>query len=202
MIDVLEVQARRGFVEDVKRAARVALRQLTREFHPLRLAAGQGRRRLTEADVGQPHIHQGLQLARDRRHRLEERQGVLHGHLQHFVNVLALIANVEGFAVVALALAHIAGHVDVRQEVHLDFADAVALTGLAAAAFDVEAEASGLIAARARLLGARKQLSHRREDARVRGRIGARGAPDGALIDVDALVDVLQALQRAVPGGA
>ena len=139
-----------------------------------------------------------MQLARDRRHRLEERQGVLHGHLQHFVNVLALVAHVQGFAVVAFALTHIAGHVDVRQEVHLDFADPVALTGLTAAAFDVEAEASGLIAARARFLGARKQLSHRREDTRVGGRVGARCASDGALIDVDTLVDVLQALQRAV----
>ena len=40
--DVLEMESRRGFVEDVERAARVAFRKLRREFDALALAARQG----------------------------------------------------------------------------------------------------------------------------------------------------------------
>jgi hypothetical protein len=66
-------------------------------------------------------------------------------------DVAALVADLERLAVVALALADVAGHVDVGQEVHLDLDHAVALAGLAAAALHVEAEAPGVVAARARL---------------------------------------------------
>jgi hypothetical protein len=89
--------------------------------------------------------------------------GVLDGHLEHFVDGLALVADIQGLAVVALALADVAGHVDIRQEVHLDLDHAVALAGLAAAALDVEAEAARLVAAGARFLGAGEQLANRRE---------------------------------------
>jgi hypothetical protein len=61
---------------------------------------------------------------------------------------LPLELDLQRLAVVALALADVAGDVDVGQEVHLDLDDAVALAGLAAAALDVEGEAPGLVAAR------------------------------------------------------
>ena len=78
------------------------------------------------------------------RHRLEEGQRVLDRHVEHLVDALALVVDLQRLAVVALALADVAGHVDVGQEVHLDLDHAVALAGLAAPALDVEAEAPGL----------------------------------------------------------
>ena len=122
----------------------------------------------------------------------EEVQCVLDGHVQHLVDVLALVADLQGFPVIALALTDVAGHIDIGQEVHLHLGDAVALAGLAAATLDVEAEPAGFVAPRARFLGAGKQLPDRGEDAGVGGRVGARRAADGALVDVDALVDVLE----------
>ncbi|MNL06527.1 hypothetical protein D3C87_1271640 [compost metagenome] len=56
------------------------------------------------------------------------------------MDALALVFDLKGFAVVALALAHIAWHVDVWQEVHFHFDQAVALARFAAATFDVERE--------------------------------------------------------------
>ena len=41
LLNVLEVQAGGGFVQDVKRLAGVALGEFARELHPLRFAAGQ-----------------------------------------------------------------------------------------------------------------------------------------------------------------
>ena len=52
--------------------------------------------------------------------------------------------------VVAASAAHIAGDIDIGQEIHFDALQAVALAGLAAAAFYVETEAAGFVAALAR----------------------------------------------------
>ena len=56
---------------------------------------------------------------------------------------LSAVLHLQRLAIVALALADVAGDVDVGQEVHLDLDDAVALAGFAAAALDVEGEAPG-----------------------------------------------------------
>ena len=114
---------------------------------------------------------------------------------------LPLNSDLERLAVVALALADVAGDVDVGQEVHLDLDDAVALAGLAAAALDVEREAAGLVAARLGLGQAGEPFADRREGAGVGRRVGARRAADRRLVDVDDLVEVLEALDAVVRGG-
>src|SRR4029079_15286424 len=91
---------------------------------------------------------QGLEGLAHARHRLEELGGLLDGHVEHVGDGLALEQDLQRLAVVALALADVAGDVDVGQEVHLDLDAAVALAGLAAAALDVEGEAARLVAAR------------------------------------------------------
>src|SRR3546814_10886608 len=79
-------------------------------------------------------------LVADARHRLEELDRVLHRHVQNVGDGLALERHLQRLAVVALAVAHVAGDVDIRQEVHLDLQHAVALTGLAPPDLDVEGE--------------------------------------------------------------
>ena len=106
------------------------------------------------------------------------------------MDVLALVAYFQCLAVVALALADVAGHVDVRQEVHLYLGHAVSLAGLAAATFYVEAETPGLVTPGAGLLGAGKQLPHGGENTGIGRRVGAGCAPNRALVDVDAFVDL------------
>ena len=54
--DVVKVQARGGFVEEVKRFARGGSRQFGCEFDALCLAAGKRCGRLTEAEITQAHI--------------------------------------------------------------------------------------------------------------------------------------------------
>ena len=95
-------------------------------------------------------------------------------------------------------MADLARHVDVRQEVHLDLLDAVALAGLAAAALDVEREAAGRVAVHARFRQLREEVADEVEELGVGGGVRARRAPDRALVDVDHLVDLLQALDPIV----
>ena len=127
---------------------------------------------------------------------------LLDAHLEHLGDVLALVADLERLAVVALALADLAGHVHVGQEVHLDLDLPVALAGLAAAALDVEAEAAGLVAAQLALGRLREELADVVEHAGVGGRVAARRAADGRLVDVDDLVEVLGAVDAVVLAGA
>ena len=113
---------------------------------------------------------------------------------------LLLKRDFERLAVVALALADVAGDIDVGQKVHLDLDDAVALAGLAAAALDVEGEAAGLVAARLRFRQAGEPFADRREGAGIGRRVGARRAADRRLVDVDDLVDMLQPLDACRAG--
>ena len=192
------MQARGRLVEDVERAPGVALRELERQLHALRLAARERRRRLAQPHIAQSDVDQRLQLPGDRRDRGEEAGRLAHGQLQHFVDVASLVAHLQRLAVVALAVAHVAGDVEVGQEMHLDLGDAVALAGLATAALDVEGEAPGVIPALACLGHAREQLPDGREQSRIGCRVGARRAADRALVDADRLVEVLQAGDRIV----
>src|SRR3546814_8781662 len=75
--------------------------------------------------------------------------------------------HLQRLAVVALAVAHVAGDVDIRQEVHLDLQHAVALTGLAPPALDVEGEAPRLVSARLRFRQAGEPVADVGEGAGV-----------------------------------
>ena len=81
--------------------------------------------------------------------RAEIGHGFVDRHVQHLGDRLAAELDVQRLAVVARALAGVAGHEHVRQEVHFYLKHAVALARLAAAALDVEAEPAGFVAARA-----------------------------------------------------
>ena len=146
----------------------------------------------------------GLELGGDGRDVPEELDRLADGHVEHIGDGLALVGDLERLAVVAGAATDLARDVDIGEEVHLDLDDAVAPTSLAAAAADVEGEAAGLVASHAGLGGLGEELADLVEDAGVGGGVRARRAADGRLVDVDDLVDVLDALDIVVlaPHGA
>ena len=103
----------------------------------------------------------------DRGHGFEEGERILNGHIENFGDILAFVLDFQCFTVVTLALADITGNVDVGQKVHLDFGDAVALTGLTAAATYIEAEPTGFVASRPSFLRPREKLAHGGKDAGI-----------------------------------
>ena len=172
------------------------LGQLLRQLDPLRLAARQRRRRLSELDVAEADLAQRLQLLPDLGDVLQELAGLGDGHVEHVGDAGLAVVHLQRLAVVAPAAAGLALDVDVGQEVHLDAQDAVALAGLAAPALDVERVAPRLVAARLRLGQVGEQIADVREHAGVGRRVRARRAADRRLVDVDHLVDVLQPVER------
>ena len=173
-----------------------------RELDALRLAARQRRRRLAEPHVVEPDVVQRLQPPADLRDVGEELERLLDRHLEHVGDRLALEADVERLAVVALAVALLARDVDVRQEVHLDLDLPVAAADLAAPALDVEREAARLVAARPRLLRLGEQVADLVEQPDVGRRVRPRRAADRRLVDADDLVELLEAasMRLCAPG--
>src|SRR3546814_13035491 len=91
--------------------------------------------------------------------------------------------HLERFAVVAFAVARLARHIDVGQEVHLDLDQPVAGAGLAPPALDVEAEPPGLVPARLAFGQPREPVADDRDGACVSGGSAARGAAERRLVD-------------------
>ncbi len=206
LFDVREVEPRGRLVHEVEGLARGTLGQLEGQLDPLGLPAREGQGGLPELDVAQPHGQEGVHAVGDRGDVLEEGGRLLDGHVQDLGNVLSLVADVQGVRVEALPVADVAGDVDVGQEVHLDPDGAVSLAVLAAAALHVEAEASGLPAPGLGFRQGGEEVPDVGEDPDVGGGVRAGGPADGALVDVDDLVDVLDALQGVElslgPGGS
>ena len=149
-----------------------------------------------EADV-----NEGAQVTGDGGDAGEEVGPLLDRHVQHVGDRLALEVHLERLAVVAGAVADLARHVDVGQEVHLDLDRAVTGARLAAPALDVEGEPTLLVAADLGLGRGREQGADAVEHAGVGGRVGTRSPTDGRLVDVDDLVDLVEAVDAAVPSG-
>ncbi|TKS58497.1 MAG: hypothetical protein EWM73_03521 [Nitrospira sp.] len=133
----------------------------------------------------QPDIMQGVELPLDEGDMLEELHGIVHRHIQHVGDALPLMVNLHRLAVVPLALANLTGHVDVRQEMHLDLDQPVALAGLAAAALYIETIATGLVPPNAGLGQIRVEIPDETEQTCIGRRIRARSPADRGLVDVD-----------------
>src|SRR3954464_12137332 len=136
-------------------------------------------------DVPKPDVVQRLELVPDVRDGLEELERLRDGHLEDLGDRAALVVDLERFAVVASAFADLARDVDVRQELHLDLDDPVALAVLAAAALDVEREPARRVATEARLGRGGEELPDRPEQPGVRRGVRAWRPADRALVDLD-----------------
>ena len=137
-VDICDMQTGGRLIENIDGLAGRAFGQLGSQLGALRLTAGQRRGGLTQLNIAETDLTHSLQSACDLGHVGEELTCFIHRHIQHFIDIFALVAHLERFLVVAAALAHIARHINIRQEVHLDFEQAVTRTRLASTALDIE----------------------------------------------------------------
>ena len=143
---------------------------------------------MSELNVSKSHVLYGLYLSQNVGHILKEVHRLVDGHVEHVGNALALVSHFQRLPVVALAVAHLAWHHHVGQEVHLNRLVSVAAAGLAASSLDVEREASGLVAPYLCFRQVDKQRPYVAEHTRIGGRVRPRCAAKRALVYVDHLV--------------
>ncbi len=207
--DIVEMQAGGRFVEQKQGAGPLIVAppgagEVAGQLEALGFAAGEGRHRLTELEVIEPHRLQGSELAQHLGGVGEKDDRLGNGHLQHLGHRATRPAargvqlHFEDFRPVAAAVAVGAAQVDVAQKLHLHMFEAVAAAGRATAVAGVEAEGAGGIAALGGQRLGGKQLADAIEGPDVAGRVGAGGLADGGLIDQHRLRDQLVAVDGPV----
>src|SRR6266568_353294 len=197
-IHVGKVQSGGWLVEDIHSTSCCPACKFRCQLDALCLATREGGGWLAQAHITQTYIIECLHFVEDRRYVREEAQRLFYRHVQYIGNILALVVYLQRLAIVAFAFAHLARHIDIGQEIHLDFHDALTLTGFASPPLDIKGEAAGLIAAYLRFRHLRKQFPNTGEGSSIGGGIRARSSPNGRLIDIDYLVQVLQTLNGIV----
>ena len=192
------MQAGSGLIQNIDGPSGAAPGELSRQLDPLGFTAGQGGGRLPQLDIPETDFIQSFDLAADLGNAVKEAHGFLHRHFQHIMDALALVFYLQCLPVIPAALADFTGHKDIRQEVHLNFQDTIAFTGFTPATLDVEGKASAGIALEfgVRCLG--KQFPDIGKHTGIGGRIGTRCPSDGRLVNVNNLVQLLNALQAIV----
>ena len=168
-----------------------------RQLHALSFAAGECCRRLAKPQVAQAYFIQHPQFFHNLRVSGKELQSFFNSEVQHFKNILAVVADFQHLRFVTRAFALLAHQFDVRQELHFDRHRSVALAGFAASARNIEREIAGAEAALFRFRQGSKQFPDGVERFYVGNRIRSRRASNGRLVDQDHIVDVLVAFQAA-----
>ena len=192
LVYVRRMQTGGGLVQDIDGLAGGALGQLRGQLYPLGFSAGQGGGRLSDLHIPKPHLLEGFQLPGDLGNGFKEFYSFVHRHFQHIVNGSALVVYLQGLPVVPPSLAYLAGHIYIRQKMHLDFQNAVSFACFAASPLEVEGESACIIATGLGILRSGEQLPDVREYPGVGGRIGTGSSADGGLVNVDDLVQMLQ----------
>ena len=99
---------------------------------------------------------------------LEKLDTLIDSHFKHIVDRLALVVDFKSLAVIASALAHFAGNINIRQEVHFDLDYAVTLAGFTASALDIERESAACVSVSLCVVGLGEQVADIGENSRIR----------------------------------
>ena len=193
--DVVEVQACGGFVADEERAFIAGLGEMGGEFDALGFATGERGGGLAEAEVAEADFVEEFQAGDEAGRLTEDANGLFDGKVEDLVDVEVLVANVEDGGLVAGSVALFADQFHVGQELHFDGNGAIALTGFAASAGDVEGEVAGGVAAALGFFGGGEEAATDIEGLDVGDGVGAGGATDGGLVDHDDIFDAFGAFE-------
>src|SRR6185436_4384455 len=167
---------------------------------PLRLATGQGRRRLAEPQVTQADLADRPQRRGDRGPAGEPFQSVIHAQAQYVGHGQAVDPDGQGGVVEAGAVAGRAGDGDVGQVLDVEVDVAQPAAGRALALAGVERKVPGLPAPPPGVHGLGEYPADLVERAGVRRGCGPRVLADRRGVDLDDLTDAAKVEVADVPG--
>ncbi len=189
-LHVVGVEASRGLVEE-KEGPRRRGGEGFGELEPLRLAAAERVERLAQAQITEPHLLEGRELAQHQRVPFEAGGRLCHRQLENVGDVQLAVGHLEHLAREAPAAAFGTGERDVGEELHLHRLRALTSTGLTATPGDVERERPrGVAALLGEGLGA-EALADDVPDLQVGRGIAAARTPEGGLIHLHHALEVL-----------
>src|SRR5260370_41545022 len=125
-------------IKNVKNTLIFRAREMRGELQPLGLAAGERCGGLSKPQVSEPDFIQDFQLGNNLGNARKKGQRLAHRELQHFVNILSVVANLEDAALEARAAALFANQLNIAYNLHFHGDRAVSLASFAAPARNVE----------------------------------------------------------------
>ena len=170
------MKAGRRLIQNVNCLTGTALAQLCRQLDSLCFTAGQLGGRLAQTDIGKSHVIERLNLPVDRRNIFKKLQCLFHRHIQDIIDALALIFYLQGLTVIPFAAADLAGHINIRKEMHLNLNDTVTGAGLAPSALYIKAETAFIISSGLGVRGGCKKVTNQVKCTGIGRRIGS-GCP-------------------------
>src|SRR4029077_8393306 len=158
-LDIMEMQARRRFVEYEKRTRLFRFGHMRGQFQPRRLPTGKRRERLSKANIIETYGLQRIQAILDFSSVLKKFEGLIDRQIENPADVLAAVGNFEDLFAEAAPMTFGTRGVDVGEELHLDLLVSFAAAGFTTSALHVEGERRRRVAAQTGEIGAGKQTS-------------------------------------------
>jgi len=93
---------------------------------------------LSECDITKSDLLKGFYFLENRRDVIEELHRLVYGHVEHIIDRLSFIPDLQCFPVIAFSVTRFALHIHIRQEVHFNKLEAGPLAGFATSALYVE----------------------------------------------------------------
>ena len=121
----------------------------------------------------------------------KELSGLGNRHIEDICDTLTFVEDLQCLTVVACAVANLAGHVNIRKEVHLNLEGSITLTGFAPSPLHIEGKTPGTVTAKFRLRDFSKKLTNLIPDPCVGSRIRPRCTADRRLVDMHDLIEPL-----------
>ena len=199
-LDVVEMQTGRWLVEDEEGRLLVFLADEVGELHTLVLTTREGAGVLTELDISETYLLERAQAVDDDTAEVEvavivlvfliaeELYRLVHGHVQHIIDVLSSVVYLQDIVLESLALASLALQHEVCHKLHLDGYVSCSLALLASSSLGIEGE----VLRRETELLSQRLVGKERADGIVCLQIGGRVA-SGTLSD-RVLIDKLHVL--------
>ena len=166
-------------IEDIKSVVASGARQFGSQFNPLRFASRKRCRWLPESQVPESHLLEILECSLDWRKIFKEINGRFDLQIQDISNRKIPILYFQSLPIESTPLAITTGDMQIGKKRHVYFTLSLALTGFAAAPFDIKAESSGSKPPRSGSFCASEHLANFVKDSGVGCRIATRGATDG-----------------------
>ncbi len=143
-------------------------------------------------EVPETNIVERLEFFSDNGNLCKKVHSLGDSHFENIGDIFSFMRHFERFPVISSPMADLAGDVNIRKEVHFDAFHSVSFAVLAAAAFDVEAETSGFVAAKSCFGGEGEEIANIGEDPAVGDGVTARGTTYWGLIDDDGFIEMLE----------
>ena len=120
LMHICKMKSGSWLIQDIDSPSRTSARQLRCQLDTLCLAARQGRRWLSQLDIGKSYIIEGLNLSAYKGHIFKKCQCLLHRHFQHVIDALSFIFYFQCLPIIPFSLTNLTGNIHIRQEMHLD----------------------------------------------------------------------------------